>query len=210
MRTFFTWFRNSIRNPDNFPHYLTAIFTFGLAVFACYAWLESRRGSRALEGQLSTMQLDQRPLVWVIHTEQPHYDDANRQFLWKWYFANIGKGIAYRVVALDYLKIGNELYQRSYGAGRDAKVLDPPPPTTLPPTTLPPIPPSYHTATSRPGTDKDFFDQEMNTNFGIGLLIDFQYSDASGKTIFTNSVCIERMASSSFANQNPETCLKGR
>jgi hypothetical protein len=53
----------SIRNPNNIPHYLIALFTFGLAVFACYAWLESRKGTRALEGQLKVMQADQRP--WV-------------------------------------------------------------------------------------------------------------------------------------------------
>jgi uncharacterized membrane protein YbhN (UPF0104 family) len=97
----YPWFRRSVRNPDNFPHYLTTIFTLGLAVFACYAWLESRRGTAALEGQLNDME---RPFVWVVKLEQPIYDDAGRQFLWTWACNNIGKGLAYgyRASELDH------------------------------------------------------------------------------------------------------------
>jgi hypothetical protein len=44
----------SFRNPNNLPHYLIALFTLGLAIFACYAWVASRE-------QLKIMQDDQRP-----------------------------------------------------------------------------------------------------------------------------------------------------
>jgi hypothetical protein len=53
---FCRWIRPSIKNPENFPHYLIATFTFGLGVFAFAAWMESRSGTAALQGQLSQMQ----------------------------------------------------------------------------------------------------------------------------------------------------------
>jgi hypothetical protein len=126
----FTWFRNSVR--DNAPHYLTAMFTLLLVVFACYAWLEGRRGSAALEGQLAAMQADQKPLLWLIGTDpRPEFVDATHQFRWTWLYANIGKGIAYQVVARDYPKIGNERYQRSRYL--NGVPLQSPPPIILPP-----------------------------------------------------------------------------
>jgi hypothetical protein len=85
------WFRKSVNNPNNLPHYLAALFTLALAVFACYAWLESQRGTAALQGQLTAMQIDQRPLMWVVGFQEPDYDDPTGQVLWNVSFANIGK-----------------------------------------------------------------------------------------------------------------------
>jgi hypothetical protein len=53
---FCRWVAPSVRNPENFPHYLIAIFTLGLAIFAFFAWKESREGTRALQGQLTELQ----------------------------------------------------------------------------------------------------------------------------------------------------------
>lgn len=65
---FCRWARPSVEKQ--FPHYLIAAFTFGLGVFACCAWIESRRGTQALEGQLKIMREAQRP--WVgIDDENP-------------------------------------------------------------------------------------------------------------------------------------------
>jgi hypothetical protein len=50
--------------PDNFPHYLTAFFTFLLGVFALFAWIETRKGTQAIEGQLAIMRMEQAPFVW--------------------------------------------------------------------------------------------------------------------------------------------------
>jgi hypothetical protein len=204
-----TWFRTSFRH--NAPHYLTAIFTLLLVVFACSAWLEARRGSEALEGQLAAIQLDQRPLLWIIRADRrPEYLDATHQFKWNWFFANIGKGIAYQAVFHDYLKIGSERYQRSRDFGSDAVISQPPPPTTLPPFVQlrpPDFLVQFHTAVSRPGIDKDFFNQQMNIDHGIGLLVEFDYADASGKTPFTNAVCIELLATGAIANKRPDECL---
>ena len=59
------WLARAFRNPDNLPHFLAAAFTLVLAVFAIIAWKESRRGTRALEGQLREMREEQRPWVGI-------------------------------------------------------------------------------------------------------------------------------------------------
>jgi hypothetical protein len=197
----FPWLRMSINNPHNLPHYLTTLFTLALAVFAFYAWRESRRGLGALEGQLTAMLLDERPLLWVIKLSQPQYDQANRRFTWSWGFGNIGKGIAYNVVMQDYLKIGGERYERS----RDVKgaVLGVPPPIIVPPIPIP-VAFEFHTAASRLGIDKDFFDSMMKTDSGIGLLVRFIYTDASGLHKYSGEICFARLMNGTFSSQNPD------
>jgi len=64
IRTFFCWLAASIKNPDNLPAYLTALFTFSLAVFAYAAWDEATRGTKAMQGQLQVMDAARRP--WVV------------------------------------------------------------------------------------------------------------------------------------------------
>lgn len=54
------------RNHGHFPHWLTAIFTLGLMLFAYKAWDESTRTTAALEGQLKILQEEQRPYVSQI------------------------------------------------------------------------------------------------------------------------------------------------
>ncbi|HXP76327.1 MAG TPA: hypothetical protein VN823_19460 [Stellaceae bacterium] len=56
------WFRCAW-TPANLPHYLTAVFTLGLAIFAYYAWTEAVHGTQALQGQLKVLREEQRP--WV-------------------------------------------------------------------------------------------------------------------------------------------------
>jgi hypothetical protein len=62
-RCFGCWIRMSVRNPDNIPVYLTAIFTAFLVLFAYYAWDEATRGTKAIQGQLEILKDGQRP--WV-------------------------------------------------------------------------------------------------------------------------------------------------
>jgi hypothetical protein len=45
--------------PDNFPHYFTAFFTFLLGVFTFFAWIETRKGTQAIEGQLAVMRTEE-------------------------------------------------------------------------------------------------------------------------------------------------------
>jgi hypothetical protein len=41
--------------PDSLPHWVTAVFTLALVVLAYCAWDESKRGTKAFEGQLDQM-----------------------------------------------------------------------------------------------------------------------------------------------------------
>jgi hypothetical protein len=59
----FGWLGKSLHEPNNLPIHLTAIFTLALAVFAAYAWKESKRGTEAIEGQLRVMRDQNRP--WI-------------------------------------------------------------------------------------------------------------------------------------------------
>jgi hypothetical protein len=52
---FCRWAAPSFRNPENFPHFLIAVFTLFLAVFAFFAWRESQEGTAALQGQLNEL-----------------------------------------------------------------------------------------------------------------------------------------------------------
>jgi hypothetical protein len=57
------WLARSLRNPDNLPTFLVAFFTFLLAVFAIFAWVETRQGTSALQDQLRVLRDDQR--AWI-------------------------------------------------------------------------------------------------------------------------------------------------
>jgi hypothetical protein len=66
-RCFGCWIFVSVRNPDNIPIYLTAIFTAFLATFAYYAWDEATRGTRAMQGQLDVLKDD------FSYAHRPHF-----------------------------------------------------------------------------------------------------------------------------------------
>ncbi len=66
------WFARAFGNPDNFPGFLIGVFTLLLAIFAYYAWVESRRGTKALEGQLAVMRNDPRPWVSLAGIAVPY------------------------------------------------------------------------------------------------------------------------------------------
>lgn len=56
LRSFFRWLASSFRDQHNFPHFLTALFTLLLAVFAYAAWREAIHGTEALRNQASALQ----------------------------------------------------------------------------------------------------------------------------------------------------------
>jgi hypothetical protein len=74
------WLFSSIR--DKFPDYLAAFFTLLLVIFARNAWLESRSGTAAMEGQLATMQdtaiKQLRALITVTDVKQEITRDDNK------------------------------------------------------------------------------------------------------------------------------------
>jgi hypothetical protein len=88
--------------PDSLPHYLTALFTLLLAIFAYAAWREATHGTRALQGQLSAMEADQRPWVGIEGLQgeaQPGQD-----FFASATIKNVGKSPAFNVHT--YFKTG--------------------------------------------------------------------------------------------------------
>ena len=96
---FWKWLTSSVSDPHNLPHWLTSIFTLVLAVFACYAWLESQRVTKALEGQLAALKAEQRPFLWLSNMEQPSFNKQNGQIWINYVYKNYGKGIAYNIFA---------------------------------------------------------------------------------------------------------------
>ena len=75
----------------DFPHYLTALFTLALVLFAYYAWDESTRGTAALQGQLSVLRAQQRPWVGVGFVGYPPDQPPQLQF------KNAGNSPAFKV-----------------------------------------------------------------------------------------------------------------
>jgi hypothetical protein len=151
------------------------------------------------------MKADQRPLMWVIGLDPaPTYLDETGQLGWNWGYQNIGKSIAYNVIARTYVRIGNERFQTSRNRGNNAIELNPSKPVDVPPRQQS----GYGTVMSRPGINKEFFTQLMAVDLGVGILIEFEYSDASGKTKYANAVCIGRLASGAHAIIPPAECSK--
>lgn len=188
------------------PHYIAAVATIWLAIFAYKAWNELIQGTEALQDQLKVMQMEQRPLMWIVGLEGPDFSETARQIAWRVHFANIGKGIAYQMVLRTYTKIGPERYQtgRHIGIGGNAVELEPTRPTIVPPD----IPTARLRADvfSRSGIDPQFYAMMLRTDLALGVLIEFDYTDASGEAKFSNAVCIERFASGAIANVPPEEC----
>jgi hypothetical protein len=201
---FWNWFYASFFHPERITHFLTALATVALVVFAWRAWAEAQKTTTAIQGQLDTMKADQRPLVWVTFNSPPQYNDDTGQVSWNWGYNNVGKGIAYNVVFMSYIKIGNEAFQkaRSYNVNNSIE-LTPSEPVDLPPFgALQP----YSTIYSRPGIGKDYFTKLLNTDKGMGFLVKFHYTDASGTNSFDNATCSERLSNGAFTITPPNAC----
>jgi hypothetical protein len=200
---FCRWAKPSIKDANNLPHYLIAAFTFSLAIFACYAWIESRRGSTALEGQLKAMQADQRPYIWVtnklptINLNIPQ-GETSGQVTIDWEITNYGRGVAYKARIAQFIKIGaNNSYIVSYGASEQnpwgAEGI------------LPPGKINFFTVVSKPGITQDEFVGAAKIDYAIGVLSKFEYFDIYG-TKFTDVVCQEHLATGAITYRDPKKC----
>src|SRR4051794_38460196 len=68
IRPFLVWLGGEVRgSPFDF---ITAVATCGLMAFAYEAWVESTKGTRALESQVKAMQTDQRPFIGLTNDLQ--------------------------------------------------------------------------------------------------------------------------------------------
>lgn len=87
-----------------FTHeWVTAWATVILAIFAIAAWIESTRGTRAMQGQLEIMQAQQEPTI-DISNAQPTFDQTDGRIRWIVYFQNVGKGAAYDFKMETFMK----------------------------------------------------------------------------------------------------------
>ena len=149
------WFHAAFLHPERITQSLTVLATVALVVFAARAWNEAQKTTRAIQGQLDVMKADQRALMWVTDTAPlPQYHDDTGQVTWSWAYNNIGKSMAYNVVLISYIKIGDEVFQQSRSADADnPKELLPSDPEDVPASTS--MHP-YSTVYSRPGIGKDY------------------------------------------------------
>jgi hypothetical protein len=203
MRRFWEWIKPSIINAHNFPHYLTAIFTLALAVFAYNAWIEAQRGTHALEGQLLAIRAEQRPYIGPVNIfTSPFFTvtpDHGGQIEWNIYFTNYGKSVAYDEKTVTFIKVGDEPYQKSY-SGNTTVIYDE---VSLPPGKI-----NFVTAVSWPGYSQEFFDGLLKKNKSIGVLVEFEYSDTLTGGKYHEAFCAERLANGAITFRDPKKCQK--
>ncbi len=198
------WFWKSVQ--DHFPHYLTALFTLGLALFASFAYIESHRSTEALEGQLKAMKADERPFLWVSDVTQPTLlttpAEYSGQIRWHVFFENYGKGVAYHVFAKKYIRLGDQAYQPSYQFPHE-------PALSEETGAIPPTKSDYSTAFSNPGFTQTYLDKLLSQDHGLGILIEFTYSgDSTGKDKYSDTVCMERESSGAWGYRDPNSCKR--
>ena len=207
---FFCWVAVSVRKPDNFPHYLTALFTLLLVCFAYRAWDESTRATAALQGQLGAMLAERRP--YIAPTENlgapqlyRNPSDGSGQIGWQFHFRNYGGGIATKVTFKSFIKVGRDApFKPPYGGtGIISKGID-----------MAPTNEGVSAVASDPdpGLTQDTYDKLLMTDRTIGVLVEFEYcgfDDPTCKTkTLTSGFCMEHLALGGIALRQPEECKK--
>lgn len=201
MRRFWQWLICSISNPHNLPHWLAAIFTFALAVFAWRAWQESQQTTQALRGQLEALRAEERPFLWIAQINNPLFFKVSNQITDTFFYANYGKGIAYNIYMLDYIKVGaTGTFQISNGLNESAKI---PNTTGL---QSPPGKVNFNTVISRPGFSQEYFNTLITTDEAVGIKVVFYYSDAVNDQRYVTAVCEARLATHAWTYLDPEKC----
>jgi hypothetical protein len=183
------WLWRSIKR--DFPHYLTAIFTLGLAIFAFYAWRESRAGTQALEDQLLAMKAEQRPSLWIVSSTQPRLSLRDGRIDVDVTYANFGQGIAYNITTQRYMKVGDDPYQVN------------PVPAGVGGLQMPPQKVEFLSVLSRPGLSQTYVNDLLTKDLALGVLIEFSYTDITGKERYSDTVCMEHLATGTWAYRNP-------
>ena len=180
------------------PHWFIALFTFGLLVFAYRAWIESIKTTTTLQGQLDILRAEQRPFIYQFDIAQPQFNTERGYIAWNWYYVNFGRGIAYDLRFRSFIKIGSERFQ--------------PVPTQngeyTEPMDLPPNKIVNSTAVSRVGLSQAYFDALMKQDLAFGILVEFDYWDASHKTKYASAFCMEKLATSAWTFRVPAQCEK--
>jgi hypothetical protein len=197
---FIRWLFSSLKDPHNFPHFLVAGFTLLLAVFAYYAWTESKRGTEALQGQLKAMLSGQRPYLGPgSHLGTPELDSSPRQegqIVWQFQFRNFGPGLAREIKFRTFIKVGDGLFTPSFGSKNPSTAAD------MPPSNI-----SVTTAVSPPDLTMthDRFEALMKTDFSIKVLVELEYEDIYYEK-FTSPFCLACIATGAIVGRQPRDC----
>jgi hypothetical protein len=207
IRSLGSWIVISISNPESFPHYLIAVFTLGLAIFAYKAWDESTRGTKALEDQVKAMQADQRPYIWIINrVSGPQFREFSNgigQVSWNFQYTNYGRSVAYQFNSRPFIKVGGNIFRPTLGT------FEPAPNEPVPSGSgiIPPGKIDFNTAFSPPTIAKDDFSAFLITDNAIGLLVEMRYTDAYS-TVYTDAFCLSHLASGATGYRPPSDCKK--
>jgi hypothetical protein len=146
------------------------------------------------------MLADQRPYISPNDLGSPRFfmtPNNGGQVVWSYQFHNYGRGLAKDVSFRQFIKVGDEHYQPSYGSTGPSKAS--------------PIPGSkivFATVVSRPGFSQEEFNRFLGVDGGIGILIQFHYFGTVSKTEFEDTFCLQRLASGAIAYRQPEECPK--
>ena len=145
--------------------WLTALGTCFLAVFAFFAWRESVRTTRAIEGQLSAMRDELRAKVAILAWDIPRYDGEHSAVWWNVYYKNVGKQPAYNFRSFGYIKVGGE----EFHLDEELKGLPPVEGTQLNPEE------QQFVSVTRRNITEERFNELKKTTGAMGVMIEFHY-----------------------------------
>jgi hypothetical protein len=139
--------------------------------------------SSFMKDQLVALENDQRPFIELTERiSQPILDIrppfAVGHVLWTAEFINAGKTTATDFVAVPYIATGIGPFELSYLVNS---------PNSVSKTSVPPGKRNYITAESRRLFSTDEFKQLLTKDSALGILITFDYSDASNTNFLTQS-----------------------
>ena len=183
------------------PHWFGAFFTLLLAVFAILAWQESKRTTKALQGQLDVLKAEQRPYLYPSNvtggavTGLPSFEADTGQAVWNFHFTNFGHSVAYNVFPEVFIKIGDESFQPNSTYAKRVTHVD------LPPGVL-----EWATGYSRKGFNADYFNTMMKQDGAIQIKVKFHYSGASLKETYESGFCLVHNSNNSVGQLTFDEC----
>ena len=179
------------------------LFTLLLVIVGGVQWCTLHDTDTSIRGQLNVMQRqldamerDQIPYVYVTdHIEPPVFDISKGRISWNWPYANLGKGRAVDMTADSFMRLGKEKFRHSPtvtgpGYGGD----------------LPTGKENFATTASAPIGQEEAVNL-LQTDDGVSLLLEFRYSDITGKT-FQTDICFAHLKNRVLRILNPKECEK--
>ncbi len=165
--------------------------TIGIGIFTFFI----------LKWQLDAMERDQRPIIWITNNVQlPVFQmlpDNKNHITWNFEYANYGKSFAKDLKLDHFMKLDPGGFKRSWPATGPALGGD-----------LPPggIKANWGTVVSEP-IERTDYDRLLQLNFGISILLEFEYWDAIGNK-YPAIICLGRIITGAIATLNPTDCKK--